>query len=63
MGFLLGILLCSILFIRDTVATVKNKSSNFSGLIQRSLFPCQVKHSMQGFLVIVWLCSLWEFYL
>lgn len=32
MGFPLGILLYSILFIRETVATIKNKSLNFSGL-------------------------------
>ena len=63
MGFPLGILLYSILFIRETVATIKNKSLNFSDLIQRSLFPCQIKYSMQGFLVIVPLCSLWDIYL
>ena len=57
-GFPLGILLCSILFIRETVATIKNKSLNFRGLIQGSLFPCQVKYSKQRFLVIVLLSSL-----
>lgn len=38
-GFLLVILLYSILFIRVTVATIRNKSPNFSGFIQGSLLP------------------------
>lgn len=42
-GFPLGILLCSILFIRETVATIKNKSLNFSGLKKIGQYAhCQI---------------------
>ena len=44
--FLWVLLLYRILFIRVTVATIRNESLNFSGLIQGSLFP----GLMQGFL-------------